>query len=478
MINVNELVNITINGSSFSVPGGITVLEAAKMSGVYIPTLCAMEGLKPKAACGLCAVKIDGEEKDKLACVTKVKDGMVITTDNDELFAKRKSLVQEMFRQHRVDCHHCLRIGSTKARDFDPKFCRDCYFCDCVRDGFCELQAKALEFGIDELPFEVHEHDFKLDLSTGSIIRDPNKCIKCRRCTEVCAAQGVGILGMVKTDKGQTVGAKNSLMADGCIRCGRCITVCPTGALFMLEHKDEEIYFAHQYGTKTAALLCSCLIPELEDLFGAPRGSIQYEQLVDGLKKIGIDHVYSPAAPKYIARQHTIDELDRRLGEKCLIMTDDFAGKNFIESRYPELMPQLLYADSKERVFGEYMREHFPDVKLYLVADKNSFGAEAHETGCVDYFLNARELYRVFSRCGVDPLKRRREDPEEVCEFKKSKRYGKLFKAGKWSVSGEIEEFSFEENGRTYSAVVCSNPGQLKKAFENMDKYDVIKIMV
>ena len=212
------MINIILNGKEIAVAEGTTVLEAAKANGVYIPTLCAYEGMAPKAACKLCIVEIEGEKADKLACATKVKEGMVINTDSDELFAKRKATVEEMFRQHTVDCHHCLRIGSTKAKDFDPNFCKDCYFCDCVRDGFCELQAMALKFGVDELPFEIHEHDFPIDDSTGCIVRNPNKCIKCRRCTEVCQAQGVGILGMVKTENGQTVGAKNSLMADGCIR--------------------------------------------------------------------------------------------------------------------------------------------------------------------------------------------------------------------------------------------------------------------
>ncbi len=214
-------VKIKINGKSVTVPEGTTILEAARKKDIYIPTLCAYEGLKPKAACRLCMVNVKGEDKERLACAVRVTDGMVITTDSDELFKKRKAIVEEMFRQHTVDCHHCMRIGSTLAKDFDPKFCKDCYFCDCVKDGFCELQQKALEFGVDVLPFEPHEHDFGVDASTGSVIRNMDKCIKCRRCLDICKAQGVGILGIIKTENGQTVGAKNGLKADGCIRCGR-----------------------------------------------------------------------------------------------------------------------------------------------------------------------------------------------------------------------------------------------------------------
>ena len=470
-------IKITLNGKKVTVPEGITVLEAAKLKGVYIPTLCAYEGMKPKAACKLCIVKVKGEDKEKLACATKVKEGMVITTDDDELFSKRKETVQEMFRQHTVDCHHCLRIGSTKAPDFDLKFCKDCYFCDCVRDGFCELQAKALEFGIDELPFEIHEHDFAIDDSTGSIIRNPNKCIKCRRCVDVCKAQGVGILGLIKTENGQTVGAKNGLVADGCIRCGRCVNVCPTGALYMKEHKDEEIYFAHQYGTETAAMVCSCVLRPLEELFGAPKGSFTYEQVIDGLHKIGIDHVYNPSFAKHRARRQAVEALDKKLGKKCVIMAEDFAAKNFLDKNYPELKKQFLFYDSMQKAFGDYMHENRPDVKLYHITSRNSYGAEAKETGDVDYFINVRELYRIFLRTGVNPATRRGVELEELCEYERCERYDALFSAGGWKLDGGIEELSFEEKGKTYKAAICHNLGAVKKAIENMDKYDVIKII-
>ena len=89
-------VKIQINGKHIVVPDGITILEAARMKGVYIPTLCAYEGLKPKAACRLCMVRVEGEDKEKLACAAQVSDGMVITTDSDELFAKRKALIEDI----------------------------------------------------------------------------------------------------------------------------------------------------------------------------------------------------------------------------------------------------------------------------------------------------------------------------------------------------------------------------------------------
>ena len=469
------MTEITINGRTIQAANGATVLEAARANGIYVPTLCAMEGLKPKAACRLCSVMVNGGEK--LACTTKIHAGMEIVTDSPELFEKRKAIVTEMLRQHRVDCHHCLRIGSTKAKDFDPAFCKDCFFCDCVRDGFCELQAKALEFGIDVLPFEIRENDFPIDDSTGSIIRDPNKCIKCRRCTEVCQVQGVGILGMVKTENGQTVGAKTSLMADGCIRCGRCVSVCPTGALFLKEHKDEEIYFAHQYGTKTAALVCSCVLGELEELFGAPKGSFRLEQLVDGLRKLGIDEVFDPAAVRHIAMNRAADRLDERLGKGCVILAQDYAAKNYLTAHFADLADSFLFYDSPQQVFSEILRARSPEAKLYHINTRHSFGAEAQETGNIDYFINARELYRIFLRTGVHPAKRPGLAADKLCEFDRCTRFRELLRAGEWSVSGKAQELHFAHNGREYLALICNNLSQVRKAVKNMDTYDVIKVI-
>ena len=81
-------VNLTINGKAVSVPAGTTILEAAKSAGIRIPTLCAYEGMGPHAACKLCIVNVDGEDKEKLACAVKVAKGMKVTTDSPALFEK------------------------------------------------------------------------------------------------------------------------------------------------------------------------------------------------------------------------------------------------------------------------------------------------------------------------------------------------------------------------------------------------------
>ena len=129
----------------------------------------------PHAACRLCVVSVAGEEKEKLACAVKVSEGMEVTTESEALSAMRREALVGMFRQHKVDCHQCARTGGSRIEDLEPEICENCFWCDCQREGFCELQALAREFGVSQLPFEPQQRDFEPDESTGTILRDPNK---------------------------------------------------------------------------------------------------------------------------------------------------------------------------------------------------------------------------------------------------------------------------------------------------------------
>ena len=469
-----KTIELTINGKTVSAPEGSTILEAARANGIDVPTLCAYEGLKPKAACRLCQVRIEGEEKNKLACVTKAEPGMCVTTDSEELFAQRKALIQEMFRQHTVDCHHCLRIGSTRAEHFDPGFCESCFFCDCVRDGFCELQSLALRFGVDKLPFTVHEHDFGLDASTGCVIRYMDKCVKCRRCVEVCQGQGVGILGLRMREPGQTVDAKNDMLTDGCIRCGRCVEVCPTGALFMTEHKDEIVYYAHQYGTQTVALLCPDVVEPLERLYGE---RFSLEQVAAALKKIGVDHVFDGGGAETLSRAQAARLLDERLGRGPLLLAGNYAAKVFLESRFSDLREAFAFYDSPLKHFSDFARERFPGAKLLVVSADNSNGAEALETGAVDYFVNPRELYRIFLRTGGAPAKRFPVTAEALPTGEIPAHYAELLGDTSWSLRDEPERVNVENHGQIYRALICRNLKQAKQAVEEIRDYDVLRVL-
>lgn len=487
-------VNITINGAKYCVPEGITILEAAQRNGIRIPTLCRYEGLAPKANCRICIVEVDGSKKYKLSCAVKVSEGMTINTDTPDIISERKSTLERMFEFHSVDCHHCLRIGSSKCDDLDPKFCESCFFCDCVRDGFCELQTLAREYKVDRLPFEIKPDSYEVDDSLGSIIRNPNKCIKCRRCVDICTnVQTACALDVTRLGGVPFIGpaGAKTLKESPCVRCGRCVDVCPTGGVFMREHKDELIYFAHSYGITTVAQVSPGILSELESLFKMASGRLTIELVTAGLRKIGVDYVVTDDFALSCTQLFAEKLLDDRLewAERPLIVTDSFAAKNFLEINFPDITKNLLFFDSVQQFFGQYAKIEFAkkigvapeNIRTFSITNDNDNGAEAHELKSVDISLNARELYRIFMRTGVNPAKRRPSDPDVLGAAGVSSRYGKLLGRVDWLLSGDIEELEFRAGGKLIKAAIAPNLGRARELLEHIRDgeapYTVIRIV-
>ena len=113
-------VNLTINGKALSVPAGTTILEAAKANDIYIPTLCFLKELDPHASCRMCVVEVEGARTFQHACAAKVREGMVVHTDTEAVRASRKLTLELLLSNHAVDCHHCLRIGSSRCDEDAP----------------------------------------------------------------------------------------------------------------------------------------------------------------------------------------------------------------------------------------------------------------------------------------------------------------------------------------------------------------------
>ncbi len=458
-------INLTINGNPVSVPAGTTVLEAAGTVGIRIPTLCAYEGMGPHAACRLCIVQVEGEEKEKLACATKVSEGMRIVTDSPVLFERRRAALTDLFRQHPADCDHCARVGGSRIEDLEPEICENCFYCDCQRKGFCELQALAREFGISVLPFEPRRNDFTRDESTGVILRDPNKCVKCRRCVDVCRnTQAVGVLGMVKTENGQTVGVTTaaSLAESACIRCGRCVDVCPTGAVWLREHKDELPYYAHMRGVTTAALVDSTVLPELSKLYG---GEISLGQLSAALRKIGVDRVYDA---QELQRTVALDAAQKlAVWDQAMpaLVAVDPAAKAFLEQKYADRRDQFVFFETAQARFAAMTKGQFD--RLYRISGRNSLADEVQKTDCADFFFNAREIFRICRRTGANPTRLPEAPLDSLGVAAEPSAYDAVLGSVDWQVGGQPEKLVLQVSGRAVPAMICHNPMQLAEAIKD-----------
>ena len=321
-------VNVTINGKVCAVESGKTILQAARENGINIPTLCNFEGLEARANCRICVVEVEGMRTFQPACATKVRDGLVVNTDSEKVRASRKATLELIMAHHAVDCHHCMRIGSSSEQSLDPRFCEMCFWCDCERDGFCELQALNREYHVDVLPYIQHEADYEVDDSLDSIIRNPNKCIKCRRCVDVCGeVQTVHNLSMANRGRDiMVVPELGKPMAESaCVRCGHCVDVCPVAAIHMQEHKDEVLYMAHSYDYDTAVQLSQDVIPELTELYKVKEGEITMTKLVGAMHKLGFGNVISNEHAEFLAAEEAAKIIDENIGKEPVLLTNSFA---------------------------------------------------------------------------------------------------------------------------------------------------------
>ena len=202
-------VNVTIDGRVCQVRAGQTILDACRESGIDVPALCYMEGLSADAACSLCVVEVKGARTLVRSCVNTVSEGQEIFTRTERVRDARKTNLELILANH-------------------PK---DCFTCD--RNQNCELRELAYELGVRETAYPpTKKLNLPVDNSSPSIIRDPNKCILCKRCVAVCAkVQATSAIDVVNRGQNTVVSTfENSGLANTyCVNCGQCVLVCPTG---------------------------------------------------------------------------------------------------------------------------------------------------------------------------------------------------------------------------------------------------------
>lgn len=205
-----EWFSLTIDGREVSVPKGTTVLEACRMHGIPIPTLCHDPELTSAGACRLCIVQIEGMRNLPPSCVTQVAQGMVVQTQNSKVRAARKTILELLVANHPLDCMTCQRMGN------------------------CSLAEYAYEYGVTGEIYHGEQRDLTVDEGNPFILRNPNKCILCGKCIRACAEiQGRSVLDFSFRGFDTQVGPAFNLPyhESDCVFCGSCVSVCPVGAL-------------------------------------------------------------------------------------------------------------------------------------------------------------------------------------------------------------------------------------------------------
>jgi formate dehydrogenase major subunit len=223
------MVKVTINGQVYSVPEGMSVLQAAKEQGISIPTFCFDPRLKVGGTCRICVVEIAGDDKLKASCAVKVTDGMVVQTHSPKVREERKAILEGILAEHNTDCITCQASGA------------------------CKLQEYSSEYGVDAGKTKVGTP--KMTIDNNFFYMDESKCIKCGLCVKV--VENLQVCNAIKV-KGKSVVAPDfagfEYIADNCVTCGNCVSVCPVGAL--MPKKDVPSNASNVTKTRSTCPFC------------------------------------------------------------------------------------------------------------------------------------------------------------------------------------------------------------------------------
>ncbi|NLV43163.1 MAG: 4Fe-4S binding protein [Candidatus Hydrogenedentes bacterium] len=393
------MVNIVIDNKPCEVPAGSTIYEAARSVGITIPTLCHMEGLTPTGACRICVVEVEGAPGLVPSCSFPVSEGMKITTHSPRVLLARKTIVELLLANHPDDCLYC------------------------IRNNDCRLQDLAADLGVRRRRYTGARNRFKVDVSSPSVIRDPEKCILCGKCVRVCEeVQQVSAIDFIGRGSSTHIGTAfdEGLNLSSCINCGQCILVCPTGALHEHDHLKEVVNALNDPERMVVVQHAPSVSVTIGEEFGLAPGTDCDGIMVAALRRLGFDRVFDTSFSADLTIMEEGSELVHRIqnGGKLPMLTSCSPGWiKFAEQYYPDFLDNISSCKSPQQMMGAIIKSYFaektgidPD-KIYSVsimpctAKKFEAGRKEmlHESYAdVDAVLTTRELARLIRMRGLD----------------------------------------------------------------------------
>jgi len=392
------MVNIKIEGISYQVPEGLTILEAAKRCGYEIPSLCAFNhGECNQGSCRVCLVEVKGARGLVASCVYPVNEGMEIRIGAPAAVDARRHSVELLLSNHNKNCQQC------------------------DKNGHCELLYAAQLVGARDDAFAGVHSERTVDRVAPGIVRDTSKCILCGRCVERCKnAHGLGILGFENRGFNVVVSpAENRSFADSpCIQCGQCVNVCPTGAL--MEHSEiDKVDAAFKAGKHVIAQAAPAVRAALGEEFGYPIGTPVTGKMAAAMRRLGFERVYDVNFGADLTIMEEGTELLHRLTEGGVLpmITSCSPGWiNYAEYNYGDLLPHLSSCKSPHQMQGAIIKHWWAkqndiDPKDVFVVSvmpctAKKFEKEREQEKVdgipdVDAVLTTRELARMIRRNGL-----------------------------------------------------------------------------
>ncbi len=394
------MITIYVDGRPIPANPGETILTALKRAGIQVPTLCHMEGLPPTGACRMCVVEVEGAPNLIPSCSYPVAAGMRIRNRTARVHEARKTIVELLLSNHPDDCLYC------------------------ARNGTCKLQGFAKDLGVRQRHYRGARIRQRRDVSSPSIVRDPEKCILCGRCIRTCEEiQGVSAIDFVGRGSKSTIGTafRVGLNVSSCVNCGQCVTACPTGAL--TEHGSLAGVIAALEDPEKVVVVqhAPAVSVTLGESFNLKPGTDVCGKMTAALRRLGFDRVFDTSFTADLTIMEEASELVERVrtGGKLPMFTSCSPGWiKFVEQFYPEFIPNLSTCKSPQQMMGAIIksfyakREKIDPAKIVSVSimpcTAKKFERERPEMASagrapdVDFVLTTRELAQLLRMFGID----------------------------------------------------------------------------
>ncbi len=393
------MVTIEVNNRKIQAKEGEMLLAALRRSGINVPTLCNMEGLFPSGACRMCVVEIDGQRGLTPSCAYPVQDGMKVKTHSPRAVRARKTIIELLLSNHPDDCLYC------------------------VRNRQCQLQGLAEELGVRQRRYTGDKNVYKMDTSSPSIVRDPDKCILCGKCVRMCEeVQGVSAIDFINRGSKAIVGTAfdEGLNVSSCINCGQCVMVCPTGALREQSYLKEVVDALDDPNRVVVVQHAPSVSVTLAEEFGIKPGSDIAGVMTAAFRQLGFDRVFDTGFAADLTIMEEGTELVGRIknGGKLPMMTSCSPGWiKFVEEFYPDFIENLSSCKSPQQMMGAVIKSYFAEhegidpANIFSVSimpcTAKKFEAQRPEMAHngladVDAVLTTRELARMIRMRGID----------------------------------------------------------------------------
>ena len=388
---------LTIDGIEVAIEGERNLLELVRKADIDLPTFCYHSELSVYGACRLCLVDIEGRGI-QAACSQPPEPGMKVRTQTQEIRDIRKISIELLLANHDQECPTCPKSGT------------------------CKLQDLARRLGIQKVRFKPVHQPAPLDLSSPSLVRDPNKCVLCGDCVRVCdEIQGIGAIDFAwRGHRATVVPAFGKNIGDvECVNCGQCAAVCPTGALAPRSEVDDVWKSLHDSEKRVVVQIAPAVRVALGEHFGLPTGAATTGQIVAALRRLGFDRVYDTAfSADLTVLEEAHEFLGRKANEEHLPQFTSCcpAWVKFAEQYYPDLLGNLSSCRSPQQMLASVAREivprelGVPREQMVMVSvmpcTAKKFEARRPEFSKdgrpdVDHVLTTQELARMIEEAGI-----------------------------------------------------------------------------